>query len=223
MSDDEKIRTLALGQLQQHLDRVCADREAIAAVSQDADAVIVKSRANLETMLPHLGYLDNPDHPMAVSLFSCAALLALYLALKDEGMDVHAFGAVVLQQTALAPPQGASASIPRRLQAAAIASGEVAASGEFEFETLGEGEDFEWGMNIKSCAICSLFSRFDAMDLVPYMCASDDVVSDIAGQGLKRTGTIALGAKQCDFRFKKGGEGQALAKQYPDKIRLLPS
>lgn len=76
-------------------------------------------------------------------------------------------------------------------------------------------------MNIKSCAICHLFSQHDAMDLVPYMCASDDVISDKSGQGLMRSGTIALGASHCDFRFKKDGEGRALSGQYPEKIKLV--
>ena len=81
--------------------------------------------------------------------------------------------------------------------------------------------EVDWGMNIKSCAICSLFSRHDAMDLVPYMCATDDVMSDHGAQGLRRTGSIAVGAHQCDFVYKHEGEPQHLAKQYPEKIRIV--
>ena len=86
---------------------------------------------------------------------------------------------------------------------------------------LGDRTDFDWGMNIKSCAICHAFSKYDAMDLVPYMCASDDVESDRGGQGLRRTGTIAVGAHQCDFRYKRVGEPKHLAAQYPDRIRVV--
>ncbi len=75
-------------------------------------------------------------------------------------------------------------------------------------------------MNITSCAICHLFGNHDAMDLVPYMCAFDDVMSAAGDQGLRRTGTIALGASHCDFRFQQGGEPLPLAEQYPDQIRL---
>lgn len=56
------------------------------------------------------------------------------------------------------------------------------------------------------------------MDLVPYMCATDDVVSDRGGQGLRRTGTIAVGAHQCDFRYKRGGEPLHLAPQCPQRF-----
>ncbi len=76
-------------------------------------------------------------------------------------------------------------------------------------------------MNIKSCAICHAFSKYDAMDLVPYMCASDDVVSDRGGQGLRRNGTIALGRHECDFRYERGGEPLRVAEQYPERIRIV--
>jgi hypothetical protein len=59
------------------------------------------------------------------------------------------------------------------------------------------------------------------MDLVPYMCATDDVMSDRGGQGLRRTGTIALGAHECDFRYQRKGEPQHVADLYPDRIRLV--
>ena len=70
-----------------------------------------------------------------------------------------------------------------------------AAPGEFVFEAfLGDQKDYDWGMNIKSCGICYSFSKYDAMNLVPYMCATDDLMSDIGEQGLRRSGTIAVGA-----------------------------
>ena len=91
---------------------------------------------------------------------------------------------------------------------------------QFVFEAfLGDRSEYDWGMNVKSCAICYAFSKYDAMDLVPHMCATDDVVSDRDNQGLRRTGTIALGAKRCDFRYKRGGEPLHLAPQYRDRIR----
>lgn len=52
------------------------------------------------------------------------------------------------------------------------------------------------------------------------MCASDDVMSDKGGRGLQRTGSIALGAQKCDFRYKRNGQPRRLAEQYPDRIRI---
>ena len=52
------------------------------------------------------------------------------------------------------------------------------------------------------------------------MCSYDDVTSKAGDSGLRRTGTIALGASRCDFRFKTSGEPLALVDQFPEKIRL---
>jgi hypothetical protein len=74
-------------------------------------------------------------------------------------------------------------------------------------------------VNITRCGICHAYAKHDAMEFTPYMCATDDLESDRLGQGLRRTGTIALGAHRCDFRYKAGGEPLRLAEQYPDQIR----
>lgn len=59
------------------------------------------------------------------------------------------------------------------------------------------------------------------MDLLPYMCAGDDIDSKNNNQGLRRSGTIGLGSHQCDFKYKVGGTPEPLAQQFPDKIRFV--
>lgn len=59
------------------------------------------------------------------------------------------------------------------------------------------------------------------MSLVPYFCAVDDVMSDKGNQGLRRTGSLALGASHCDFRYWRGGQPNRLAEQYPEQIRFV--
>ena len=179
-------------------------------------------------MIPDMPYVDNPDGAMASSLFVCCGSLALYLALKQQGVDVHQYGAVLLHSIRNRQPRepesrNDDSSMQERF-ADFIASGEASQSevrtGEFVFEAfLGDRSEYDWGMNVKSCAICHAFSKYDAMDLVPYMCATDDLMSDFGEQGLRRNGTIALGAHQCDFRYKSGGEPLRLVGQYPDRIR----
>ena len=176
-------------------------------------------------MAPNLPYADKPGHPMAGSMYFCAAMLAFYKALEPRGIDMHQFGGTMLEMTKHSPqPEGDEPTSPGdAMEKAAVDSQQHARPGEFVFEVFdaGENDDFDWGMNIKSCAICGFFSQYDAMDLVPYMCASDDVISDLRGQGLKRSGTIALGESHCDFRFKAGDTGLHLSGQYPDRIRVI--
>ena len=202
----------------------------IGSLVDDAQAAVEEAATIFEGMIPDMAYVDKRDHPMASALFACSATLAVYLALKERGVDVHDFGTAMLTAMAQAPlaePQEPEDDRPLQerfaeFTASAEASQRDAMPGEFVFEAfLGDRTDFDWGMNVKSCAICFAFSKYDAMDLVPYMGATDDVMSDRGNQGLRRTGTIAVGAHQCDFRYKRGGEPKHLAEQYPDRIRVV--
>ncbi|NJN51222.1 MAG: L-2-amino-thiazoline-4-carboxylic acid hydrolase [Gammaproteobacteria bacterium] len=109
--------------------------------------------------------------------------------------------------------------------AALIAAGEASQReerpGEDVFDAFaGDGETYEFGYNVLSCAVCSQFAKYDAMDLVPYMCAVDDIMSERSEQGLRRTGTIALGATHCDFAYQRGRSPQPLSDQFPSRIRV---
>ena len=189
----------------------------------DPEAVVDEAAARYDRMVPDLAYLDEPDHPMADSLFKCAMTLAVYLALKDRGVDVHDFGSTVVAMFAMvpAPPdQFGDESALLALRTAAEASQREPRKGEFVFEVPDDEPGADVAMNVVSCGICHHFSKYGAMELVPYMCALDDVISDKLDQGLRRTGTIALGAHRCDFRYSRGGEPRRLADAYPDRIRL---
>jgi hypothetical protein len=189
------------------------------------------SRAdNEQRVIDLFSYMDDPDHIMASAVFGCCGVLALYLPLKKRGVDVHQFGSAFLEQTRTVLPEASDAAndemSPRDRIARLIESGKasksVAKPGEFVFDAFwGDRSEFNWGMNIESCAICHAFSNYGAMELVPYMCASDDLMSDFGDDGLRRTGTIALGAHCCDFRYKPGGEPLRLVEQYPEQIRDL--
>jgi hypothetical protein len=183
--------------------------------------VLAAARETFESMLGELPYADRPAHAMFGSMFACAGMLAVFRVLRERGVDAHSWGRAC---HTLPPAVGESDEASReQARRDGEASRQDAAPNEFVFEIVEGDETTDRGMNITSCAICHLFGKYDAMDLVPYMCAYDDVVSDAGGQGLRRTGTIALGASHCDFRFRDGGEPLRLVDQYPDRIRLDPA
>jgi len=195
-------------------------------LTQEPDAAVSAARAHFEAMIPDLAYVDKPAHPLAPAFFASTVNLALYLALRDQGIDAHTFGRAMLTGLERAPippdPNRTERSDAARLAfiAAAERSQREALAREDVFEFLdGDGESFEYGLNVKACATCHQFARYGAMDLVPYMCAVDDVMSAKHGEGLRRTGSIALGADHCDFRYKAGGTPEPLAPRYPAKIR----
>ncbi len=66
-------------------------------------------------------------------------------------------------------------------------------------ETFG----FGYGFDILECGICKLFKKHHYEKYSSILCEVDEVTSRLAGLKLIRNGTIALGAKKCDFRFKK--------------------
>ena len=203
------------------------DTRLIEHFSDDVATTVADASSIFDQMIPEMAYVDNPDNAMANSLFFCTALLAIYLALKPQGVNVHEYGRLMLEILAANTDARNAASEARKKPAPELvdAAGQSQSNpqpGEFVFEVYeGESNDVDWGMNIKSCAICSQFSRYDAMDLVPYMCATDDVISDLGAQGLRRTGSIAVGAHHCDFVYKHQGKPQHLSNQYPEKIRIV--
>ena len=66
-------------------------------------------------------------------------------------------------------------------------------------ETFGLG----YGFDILECGICKLFKKHNYQKYASILCEVDEITSGLAGLKLIRTGTIANGAKKCDFRFKK--------------------
>jgi len=66
-------------------------------------------------------------------------------------------------------------------------------------ETYGLG----YGFDILECGICKLFEKHNYNEYASILCEVDEITSGFAGLKLIRTGTIANGAKKCDFRFKK--------------------
>lgn len=197
----------------------------------DTDAVIAEASVIFDEMLPNMAYVDKPQHPLASALFTCSVNLSLYLALKTRGVAVHDFGNGMLNglnglmRAPIPVPQESDEMLRERLAqfaAWAEASQTNAAPGEDVVEFVsGDGADFEWGYNVKSCAICHQAAKHDALDLVPYFCAVDDVMSDKGQQGLRRSGSLAVGASHCDFRYQRGGEPHRLAEQYPEQIRFV--
>lgn len=60
-----------------------------------------------------------------------------------------------------------------------------------------------YGIDIIECGICKLFKKHNFDKYAPILCEVDAITSGLAGLKLVRTGTIANGAKKCDFRFQR--------------------
>jgi hypothetical protein len=191
----------------------------------DPEAIRREAADQFERLVAEIPYADRPNHVMAESMYFSMGVLAFKEPLLSRGFDLQDLGSAILD-IARRNLEGADPSQDpsrtrewlQRLKRDAAQSQADSPKDEFVFEIIDGDDEIDYGMNITSCAICKAYSKHDAMPLVPYMCASDDVVSEALDRGLRRTGTIALGAHKCDFRFRQAGAGHALADQYPDQI-----
>jgi hypothetical protein len=85
--------------------------------------------------------------------------------------------------------------------------------GDFEVRyVLGDGTDYDWGVDYLRCGNYNFAKRQGAEDLAPYICMSDIALGDALGWGLIRTQTLADGCESCDFRFKKGSSTRISSK-----------
>lgn len=197
-----------------------AVRELLSELVGDADTACEEARSVLKDIAPHSAYLDAPDSILAQALFFCTIQLAAFLAVRSRGVDAHVYGAAMLAQLSRLSLQPVSTPDDATLAANFVGPGTH--PGEFRVSLADRSEGtFDYGYDIEACAICHLYGQHDAMELVPYMCASDDVMSDLRGEGLRRSGTIALGAKRCDFRFETKAEPRRVAEAFPDKIKFV--
>jgi hypothetical protein len=64
-------------------------------------------------------------------------------------------------------------------------------------------EDFEFGINYRTCGFCEFAKRHDDLDLLPHICGLDFEAYDLRGVRLERTQTLAGGASHCNFRFSR--------------------
>ncbi len=69
----------------------------------------------------------------------------------------------------------------------------------------GDGETFDYGMNIKKCAKLIFLKEMGAGEFAPYVCLIDKNFAECCDYGLKRTMVLAEGADYCDFRLSKNG------------------
>lgn len=74
------------------------------------------------------------------------------------------------------------------------------------FERIdGDGESFDFGIDMTECGIVKFLHAQGADELCPYLCDLDYVMFEAMGIGLRRTKTLGWGCDRCDFRLSKHG------------------
>ena len=70
-------------------------------------------------------------------------------------------------------------------------------------DILPGNDEYDRGYDYHACGISKLCQDEGCPELAAYLCRMDYVLADIMNMNLVRTGTIAVGASCCDFRYSK--------------------
>lgn len=180
--------------------------------------VIPEIRQEYEALIPQIPYIGNKK-PFKQWLLATAQFLAVYRVLKRHGNSVEEVGRIgydTTEQMLDTHPKfvlrlfGRATFSKKRLETARIYAEESQKReypGDYLFEFVeGDNESFDFGIDYLECASLKFLAVQDALELAPYICATDILQSERFGWGLTRTMTLAEGGEKCNFRFKKGGK-----------------
>lgn len=183
-----------------------------------ATGLIRNIRQEFEALAPEMPDIGGEDNMFTEWLIYGVYYLAVYQALKAEGQTVEEVGEVIYDTFKV------MADYPKWLlrlvgslkyneKYVSQLKKAVAKTQQHRYPSdwvatfiEGDGEEFDYGIDITECGICKFYRAQGADEVVPYLCLSDYVVSDAFERGLVRYKTLAEGAEVCDFRYKKGRE-----------------
>ncbi len=180
-------------------------------------ALAREAREEYARLIPELPYIGDKQ-PFTQFIFSTAWFLAMYRALQRRGRSLEEAGQLAYDASAAylrAVPGFTRRFLGRmsfsnryleKLRQRAEESQKREYPGDYVYTYVpGDGQTFDYGVDYTECASVKFLYAQGALELAPYLCAADQLYSDLLGWGLRRTMTLAEGAPRCDFRFKRGG------------------
>jgi len=182
-----------------------------------ADVVKNMARSEYESLIPHIPYIGGAKVHMTSDLLESVLQLAYLRVLRADGRTAEESRDIVLQamKTRLAQyPRlllrllgwwAFSKSSIGQLQRQSRESHKREYPDGFVFDVvIGDGKEFDWGLDFKECGICKFYQAQNAAEFLPLVCPLDYVLSDAFGYGLVRTKTLAEGDDSCNPRMKRG-------------------
>ncbi len=185
------------------------------------DAIIANTDNHFKIISVDTRFAATSKNPIDKRLDFCAYFLALIKTLDEQGETFETTRKICLEiVTEYVRPKNKIQQVLKRLPAQLAntwiatvfltsfnkrvnknsnADGFIANIITDKQETFGLG----YGIDILECGICKLFTKHKYQKYSSILCEVDEITSSLAGLKLVRTGTIALGAKKCDFRFIK--------------------
>ncbi|MHC4559903.1 MAG: L-2-amino-thiazoline-4-carboxylic acid hydrolase, partial [Planctomycetota bacterium] len=190
-----------------------------------ADTLHREARQEYENLIPEIPFIrDMRARALNSFLLITAQEVAVYKAMKKHGKEPS--DALEICHEAIKERMKSFSKLKRwllkrlmhsrflmRRVTRRVERQEQLKFGDFEVRyVLGDGTDYDWGVDYLGCGNYNFAKRQGAEDFAPYVCMSDIALGDALEWGLIRTQTLADGCESCDFRFKKGSNTRISSK-----------
>lgn len=161
--------------------------------------------------IPHIGGRRNPYTEILEGVAWGVAMYRVVTrhggSLQDTGELMHRRTRARLRRIPRVIRHGPGRNLfIRQQQRAARRSQARRYPGDWVMEVVdGDGESFDYGMDVTDCGALKFLQDQGAEELCPYICDLDYVMFEAMGAGLRRTKTLAWGCDRCDFRISLDG------------------
>ncbi len=182
-----------------------------------SSAVMEQARKEYEALIPQIPFIGGAKNRWTANLIESAQILALYRAMQAQGKTLRETTDMLQEamQIRLAQYPRVVLRLMGRLQFSRLfLNGLQRQANETQKRVypdnfvadivMGDGKEFDWGIDFTECAILKFYKAQNAVELLPYVCRLDYLTSTAFGQGLVRTKTLADGNEKCNSRLKRG-------------------
>ncbi len=183
---------------------------------QKTEVLMKEFQETFESLIPEMPLIREDDNLLERQLLLQTVYLSIYKTLKKQGKDVEEIWQLcsdIVEEMLHSMPGFVkwiarkslfSNKEKKREMKSAKKSQQSNYDEDFVFEYVeGDGENFDYGINMTQCVACKFYKRQNAEELTPFVCKTDYLFSKHFGYNLIRTQTIAEGHMFCDFRFKQ--------------------
>jgi hypothetical protein len=185
--------------------------------SEAANGIVNEAAFNFDRILPELPYVGGDDHPGTRFIVNAGQWIAIYKSMIKRGYKASEVGQMMYSIYEEKLKEVSPDELKK--QKALTFSGEyinlmkqwAESTSPYECDWKadfieGDGVDFDYGLDYRSCPCFELFKAQNVKQLAPFFCLLDFPEAKQLNSGFFRTKTLAQGDEICNFRYKKGKE-----------------
>ncbi|TXT58913.1 MAG: hypothetical protein BAJALOKI2v1_280004 [Promethearchaeota archaeon] len=182
-----------------------------------AKEIMSQNSIEYENIIPTIPYIGGKENGMTQYLLLPSPLISLVKILKKEGLKTRTIGKIMFECA-----EKLYENLPRPFKwflrwklckKSNIKDNKEGAEWsqkriypmDWVYEFIeGEGEDFEYGIDMKECGLVKYWKKLGLEEFVPYLCLTDWALWRAIKVKTHRSQTLANGGEVCDYRFYKG-------------------